>query len=109
MACVDLAAARSNPFFCAEPDKLPLLEEYLKQLRRDGDSIAARMWAGMSSSPWQVCANNGSPSGTNRAKKRSRSERTSGSAFSWMSNEAEVCWRWSVSKPVRSPVSANKA
>jgi chorismate synthase len=40
---VDLAAARANPFFCAEPDKLPLLEDYLKQLRRDGDSVGARV------------------------------------------------------------------
>jgi chorismate synthase len=43
LAGTDPAAARSNAFFCAEPDKLPLLEEYLKQLRRDGDSIGARV------------------------------------------------------------------
>ena len=43
LAGTDPAAARSNPFFCAEPDKLALLEEYLKQLRRDGDSIGARV------------------------------------------------------------------
>jgi chorismate synthase len=41
--CVDLASARGNPFFCADPDKLPLLEEYLRQLRRDGDSVGARV------------------------------------------------------------------
>jgi chorismate synthase len=46
--CVDAATARTNPFFCAEPDKLPLLEDYLKQLRRDGDSAGARV---------TVCAN----------------------------------------------------
>jgi chorismate synthase len=40
---VDLAAARGNPFFCADPAKLPLLEDYLKQLRRDGDSAGARV------------------------------------------------------------------
>ena len=28
-----------NPFFCADPDKLPLLEDYIRQLRRDGDSV----------------------------------------------------------------------
>lgn len=39
----DVAAARSNPFFCAEPSKLPLLENYLTQLRRDGDSVGARV------------------------------------------------------------------
>jgi chorismate synthase len=41
--CVDLASARGNPFFCADPAKLPLLEEYLWQLRRDGDSAGARV------------------------------------------------------------------
>ncbi len=34
---------RGNPFFCADPDKLPLLEDYLRQLRRDGDSAGARV------------------------------------------------------------------
>ena len=43
--CIDAAAARTNPFFCAEPDKLPLLEDYLRQLRRDGDSAGARVTA----------------------------------------------------------------
>ncbi len=41
--CVDLAAARGNPFFCADPGQLPVLEDYLKQLRRDGDSAGARV------------------------------------------------------------------
>ncbi len=27
--CVDAGAARGNPFFCADPDKLPLLEVYI--------------------------------------------------------------------------------
>jgi len=39
----DLAAARTNPFFCAEPEKVPVLDDYLKQLRRDGDSAGARV------------------------------------------------------------------
>jgi len=43
LGCVDLASARGNPFFCADPDKLPLLEDYLRQLRRDGDSAGARV------------------------------------------------------------------
>ncbi len=43
LGCTDLAAARGNPFFCAEPEKLPLLEDYLRQLRRDGDSAGARV------------------------------------------------------------------
>jgi chorismate synthase len=41
--CTDLAAARGNPFFCAEPEKLQLLEDYLWQLRKDGDSVGARV------------------------------------------------------------------
>lgn len=43
LGCVDLAAARGNPFFCADPSMLPLLEDYLRQLRRDGDSAGARV------------------------------------------------------------------
>lgn len=43
LGCVDLASARGNPFFCADPDKLPLLEDYLRQLRRDGDSAGGRV------------------------------------------------------------------
>ena len=43
LECIDAAAARTNPFFCAEPDKLALLEDYLRQLRRDGDSAGARV------------------------------------------------------------------
>jgi chorismate synthase len=41
--CVDPDAAHSNPFFCADPAKLPVLEDYLRQLRRDGDSAGARV------------------------------------------------------------------
>jgi chorismate synthase len=41
--CVDPASARGNPFFCADPSKLPLLEDYIRQLRRDGDSVGARV------------------------------------------------------------------
>src|SRR6186997_115408 len=29
LECVDEAAVRGNPFFCADPEKLPLLEDYL--------------------------------------------------------------------------------
>jgi chorismate synthase len=43
LRCVDLASARGNPFYCADPDKLPVLEDYLRQLRRDGDSAGARV------------------------------------------------------------------
>ena len=41
--CVDAEAARGNPFFCADPDKLPVLESYIKELRRAGDSVGARV------------------------------------------------------------------
>jgi chorismate synthase len=41
--CVDAASARGNPFFCADPAMLPQLEDYLRQLRRDGDSAGARV------------------------------------------------------------------
>lgn len=49
--CVDPAAARGNPFFCADPAMLPVLEEYLRQLRRDGDSVGARVTAHASRVP----------------------------------------------------------
>lgn len=39
----DLAAVDANPFFCAEPERLPELEAFMIQLRRDGDSIGARI------------------------------------------------------------------
>ena len=41
--CVDAASARTNPFHCADPEKLPLLESFLRDLRRDGDSVGARV------------------------------------------------------------------
>jgi chorismate synthase len=41
--CVDPASARDNPFFCADPQKIPQLEEYLWQLRKDGDSVGAKV------------------------------------------------------------------
>ncbi|MES1935572.1 chorismate synthase [Salinisphaera hydrothermalis] len=43
LGCTDLAAANDNPFFCAEPDRVAELEDYINQLRRDGDSIGARI------------------------------------------------------------------
>ncbi|MDT8895343.1 chorismate synthase [Halomonas sp. I1] len=32
-----------NPFFCPDPDKVPELEAYMDQLRRDQDSVGARI------------------------------------------------------------------
>lgn len=43
LECPDLASARANPFFCADPSKVAMLEEYLWQVRRDGDSIGAKV------------------------------------------------------------------
>jgi chorismate synthase len=43
LAPVDPDAARSNPFFCPDPARLPELEEFIWKLRRDGDSIGARI------------------------------------------------------------------
>ena len=39
------AAARANPFFSPDPDRLPELEDYIWKLRRDGDSVGARITA----------------------------------------------------------------
>jgi chorismate synthase len=40
---VDLSIVESNPFFFPDQDKLTQLEDYMVQLRRDGDSIGARI------------------------------------------------------------------
>ncbi|HSH42537.1 MAG TPA: chorismate synthase [Arenicellales bacterium] len=33
----------NNPFFCPDPDKVPLMEQRIEKLRRDGDSVGARI------------------------------------------------------------------
>ena len=38
-----LSEVNGNPFFCADPDKLPVLEAFMTELRREGDSIGARI------------------------------------------------------------------
>ena len=40
---VDLAEARSNSFNCPDIDKLPAMEALITQLRRDGDSVGAKI------------------------------------------------------------------
>ena len=40
---LDLSAVDSNPFFCPDPSRVAELEEYMIQLRRDGDSVGARV------------------------------------------------------------------
>ncbi len=39
----DLEQINQNPFFCADPDRLPELEAYMDELRKSGDSIGARI------------------------------------------------------------------
>jgi chorismate synthase len=40
---LDLAFVEKNPFFCPDPQKIPALEEMISELRREGDSIGARI------------------------------------------------------------------
>jgi chorismate synthase len=40
---LDIQAVDSNPFFCPDPARVNELEEYMIQLRRDGDSVGARV------------------------------------------------------------------
>jgi chorismate synthase len=40
---VDPDIINDNPFFCADPDRIPELEAYMDALRKDGDSIGARI------------------------------------------------------------------
>lgn len=40
---VDLDRVDENPFFCPEPGRIPELEAYVTELRRQGDSIGARV------------------------------------------------------------------
>jgi len=39
----DLSQVYDNPFFCPDPDAIPALEEYITELRREGDSIGAKI------------------------------------------------------------------
>jgi chorismate synthase len=43
LATPAFGAPNENPFFCAEPDRLGELEEYMDALRKEGDSIGARI------------------------------------------------------------------
>lgn len=43
LRALDLAAVDQNPFFCADPQRVPELESLINDLRRDGDSIGARV------------------------------------------------------------------
>lgn len=39
----DLTITNDNPFFCADPDKLSQLDEYMRDLKKSGDSIGAKV------------------------------------------------------------------
>lgn len=39
----DLSQVYDNPFFCPDPDAIPTLEKYITELRREGDSIGAKI------------------------------------------------------------------
>ncbi|NVK12470.1 MAG: chorismate synthase, partial [Gammaproteobacteria bacterium] len=39
----DWSEVENNPFFCADASKVATLEEFMTQLRRDGDSIGAKV------------------------------------------------------------------
>ena len=43
LAATDLDAVDENPFFCAEPGRIPELEKFMDDLRADGDSIGAKI------------------------------------------------------------------
>lgn len=43
LACEDLDATDQNPFFCAQPGRVAELESYIDALRKEGDSIGARV------------------------------------------------------------------
>jgi chorismate synthase len=43
LGAVELDAVDDNPFFCADPEKLPALEKFMDELRAAGDSIGARI------------------------------------------------------------------
>jgi chorismate synthase len=43
LPCEDLDAANDNPFFCAAPGRVAQLETYMDALRKEGDSIGARI------------------------------------------------------------------
>ena len=40
---LDWETVDSNPFFCPDPDKVPQMEAYINRLRKDGDSVGARI------------------------------------------------------------------
>jgi chorismate synthase len=48
---VDYAEIEQNPFFCPDPTKVPLMEEYMAALGKEGNSIGARITVTASNVP----------------------------------------------------------
>lgn len=48
---VDWAVVENNPFFCPDPDKIPLMEDYMQKLRKSGDSVGAKLTVVVSGMP----------------------------------------------------------
>jgi chorismate synthase len=43
LTAADLSIVDDNPFFCADPERVPELEAYMDALREEGDSIGAKI------------------------------------------------------------------
>lgn len=43
LAAEDFSIVNDNPFFCAEPAKLEVLDAYMRELKKSGDSIGAKV------------------------------------------------------------------
>lgn len=43
LAMEDWSAVDDNPFFCAEPERVPELESFMDKLRKEGDSVGAKI------------------------------------------------------------------
>ena len=43
LALKDWAAVDQNPFFCGDPERVPELEAYIDALRREGESVGAKV------------------------------------------------------------------
>lgn len=44
MGVQDWGAVEQNPFFCADPSRITELEDYINQIRKEGDSIGAEIY-----------------------------------------------------------------
>lgn len=48
---VDLSQVNDNPFFCPEPGKLEALDSYMRDLKKEGDSIGAKITVRVTNMP----------------------------------------------------------